>query len=930
MVLTYSANGNVTIKDFFANETSVKTISAANDTKISLNELLNAMTFVINGVANKENIINGTAYKDTIIGGSLNDTLNGGAGNDTLNGGAGNDTLNGAAGSDILNGGAGNDTLNGGAGNNIYVFNAGFGNDTVVNGTGNDTIQFQTQQKLKFKHNLSNNNLLIYYGNNDCITLKDYFVKNSHSVKNIKNGNKTLTLQNAIKSYGIENIAAKPNNGGNGTSGKGTYVTAANSIINTGSGNDTIYANSQLNYNGNSNIKITAGTGIDTIIYNAKKYFGTQEINYTSGEKLTIDLSALGYTPATIKNGITVQNDGKVRISTDYGSILINNYINAQAAQNSNISFLLMSGSSKKSMTLGALLTKSSSMNNVNIDLKFFDHTNPTPVKATEIDDLIKVNSYASIIPGKGNDIIYSTKGIQAFHLYRNDGIDTIYNADENDEPIFYNAGYGLFEYNKCGNDLQISYGNIYGSGSADYAKNLGGLSVVIIKDYFKGSSVYRCYSGIGGYRKYETQMIPFWHFTLTGGYLDYVITQTSHWVFPDYMNPSVSWTYKYKFDLAEQLKKRGYTQINVKYGTSKAETFRGTNGADTFYTSKGNDTIYSSKGNDTFVLSDGDKDIVYNTKSFGSDILIVKPYYVNDNLYKFSNPNIFIDFTQLNIKSDNVSVSKLKSSNLNFAYFTQINTPEGAVKVAGFGTNSSFDSLYANAFISCKDGLLYCITDNMGNSNFTATDRKDVIDIIDRNLYLRNASANDIIRISDYTKAAKLTCSRDANTNNLRLKYQSSNSTATREIVIYDYFSSGNKIDTVVFRNTKGQQFAKLSIAQLVKNSGLNSAKNAPPALQSVNSTPISFNSSNIDVTAIENVVKSFNGNDINTDIKESDYYTDNSVNSTITDTYINTVKESTVLWNAQNQAMSLSSAFVNEYGPTNQNITAVFTNVL
>lgn len=59
-------------------------------------------------------IVRGTNYADSMIGGSANDTFEGGAGNDLLEGGAGDDRLYGEAGDDTLKGGTGNDYLNGG------------------------------------------------------------------------------------------------------------------------------------------------------------------------------------------------------------------------------------------------------------------------------------------------------------------------------------------------------------------------------------------------------------------------------------------------------------------------------------------------------------------------------------------------------------------------------------------------------------------------------------------------------------------------------------------------------------------------------------------------------------------------------------------------------------------------------------------------
>jgi Ca2+-binding RTX toxin-like protein len=92
-------------------------------------------------------IIHGSEYNDTFIGGDGsidlfgwhgNDKMTGGAGKDDLDGGDGNDTLDGALEDDTLFGGNGNDTLSGGAGKD--TLSGGDGNDTLTGGAGQDTF----------------------------------------------------------------------------------------------------------------------------------------------------------------------------------------------------------------------------------------------------------------------------------------------------------------------------------------------------------------------------------------------------------------------------------------------------------------------------------------------------------------------------------------------------------------------------------------------------------------------------------------------------------------------------------------------------------------------------------------------------------------------------------------------------------------------
>jgi Ca2+-binding RTX toxin-like protein len=96
----------------------------------------------------------------TMIGGLGNDSLNGGNGPDQMDGGDGNDLLSGGNGTDLIDGGTGNDTFIGGIGNDTalggpgidLVIGAGDMNWTLTNGTltgeGTDILQSIEQGQL--------------------------------------------------------------------------------------------------------------------------------------------------------------------------------------------------------------------------------------------------------------------------------------------------------------------------------------------------------------------------------------------------------------------------------------------------------------------------------------------------------------------------------------------------------------------------------------------------------------------------------------------------------------------------------------------------------------------------------------------------------------------------------------------------------------
>ena len=131
---------------------------------------------------------------NTLIGGKGNDHLYGAAGHDTLQGGDGNDYLSGGDGIDSLDGGEGADRLEGGKGFDFYYVDNG---DTISDLDGNGVVffngnklgNFQQDEQNKFLwYEINNNgrqtgitamqqgnNLLIADGNENAITIENYF-----------------------------------------------------------------------------------------------------------------------------------------------------------------------------------------------------------------------------------------------------------------------------------------------------------------------------------------------------------------------------------------------------------------------------------------------------------------------------------------------------------------------------------------------------------------------------------------------------------------------------------------------------------------------------------------------------------------------------------------------------------------------------------
>lgn len=140
--------------DFETDGAAITLKVRATDRSSSPLSLDRTFTFAI---ANKDDVVDGTAIGEALVGQANrdiirgfggNDVLSGLAGDDQLDGGDGNDTLHGGDGNDELLGGTGNDTINGDAGIDVLaggdgddLLNGGLGNDTLTGGLGQDGVR---------------------------------------------------------------------------------------------------------------------------------------------------------------------------------------------------------------------------------------------------------------------------------------------------------------------------------------------------------------------------------------------------------------------------------------------------------------------------------------------------------------------------------------------------------------------------------------------------------------------------------------------------------------------------------------------------------------------------------------------------------------------------------------------------------------------
>ena len=141
---------------------------------------------VIHGGAGNDSI-SADAGDDLLHGDSGDDVLHGNQGQDTLHGDEGNDRLYGGEGSDILDGGAGNDLLDGGSKErDTYLFRAGHGKDTVsdyaIEDKDADTLRFSGAKAADSRYRREGYHLIVNaYGENDAVTLNNYFYSDNYS-----------------------------------------------------------------------------------------------------------------------------------------------------------------------------------------------------------------------------------------------------------------------------------------------------------------------------------------------------------------------------------------------------------------------------------------------------------------------------------------------------------------------------------------------------------------------------------------------------------------------------------------------------------------------------------------------------------------------------------------------------------------------------
>ena len=300
-LLITTKEGTITVKNYLSRDlgSTLKVISGDKEINVvedAVLEEVNAESYFELSEKKINARYTGTAIADRIDASGLSRatnvknnagvTINGAAGSDVIIGSNYNDTLKGGNGNDTITGGIGNDQLYGELGTNTFIFNTGDGNDTVYSGKGTDILNFNdksvTQLEYVKRTGKTFRDLVIKYGNNDSVTINNYYDKDgvaNSSVKNIENAGRTFNIEQLQKYEGrITESSAETINS---SYEEGEIIIADGTTaqtVNGGVGDDIIYAS-----NSTYGCTIYAGAG-DDIIYGSNVIRTEGEDKYYTGE----------------------------------------------------------------------------------------------------------------------------------------------------------------------------------------------------------------------------------------------------------------------------------------------------------------------------------------------------------------------------------------------------------------------------------------------------------------------------------------------------------------------------------------------------------------------------------------------------------------------------------------------------------------------
>ena len=425
------AGGSILIKNQNLTDAGIETISFADGSTWSLDQLMARYVLDQQGVGN-----------DLVHGSNLADTISSGAGNDVVISGAGDDLITGGAGDDYLQGGAGADT---------YVYNLGDGHDIIYDdSTANvvDTISFGAgiaPSDISIEPDRRNNtsNMLIRIAGQPGSILVTGQSSSRVGIEAIQFANGTIWTAADIATQfalGKTRVAAQAINGTssaetlNGTVGDDRiYGLSGNDTLVGGTGDDLMSGGA-----GNDTYKFNLGDGQDTIFEDENPNLpgGTETLRFGLGisiedfvlSKTTQDWNDVRITIAGTNDSILLdQQDAFTDYSSGYFYNRIENFV-FQREENGSIVETTVTWSDLNLLRLAQAKT-------VGNDTIIGTNTADTIEGGAGDDTLHGWSGNDTLIGGTGDDLMSGGAGNDTYKFNLGDGQDTIFENENSNWP---------------------------------------------------------------------------------------------------------------------------------------------------------------------------------------------------------------------------------------------------------------------------------------------------------------------------------------------------------------------------------------------------------------------------------------------------------------------------------------------------------------
>ena len=471
----------ITLKNYYAKDlgATVKINGIDLATKTGFFEEINSANY-FEATSKMKKSYTGSALADVVDASDLSKptnaktqagvTINGGAGDDILTGSDYKDVIKGGNGDDVITGGTGSDKLYGEAGKNFIKFYENDGLDTVYSGKGEDTVVFENEKAVDITFKQVKKDLIIHYGNDDAVTLKDYFTLDKKgNITGIKSSVKNITTKEGT--FNIEEVRNKTAF----ITGKETitgsdkanliFGSEKDDVITGGKGDDIISGaegkNTYILNSGDGKDIITSTSNKDTLKFNDITLDSIDIIKNGDDIVLSNDDDKVTLKDA-VKNSlkITVEDKNGDKYNLQTGTGTLNGTDNTDIIYVGDSNSIITSGNGDDKIILGnGDNTVDTGDGNDEIILGSGDNT----VNAGDgADYIISGTGENEITAGKGDDVIDDKTGSDKYIFSKGDGKDVL-NITSGDDIIKFTdveiTDITFGEYNLTNKTVTLSYG---------------------------------------------------------------------------------------------------------------------------------------------------------------------------------------------------------------------------------------------------------------------------------------------------------------------------------------------------------------------------------------------------------------------------------------------------------------------------------------